>query len=297
MVTTTSPTPTLEDLDLRCPPLPNTLLEAVELTHAPGDPDLKRVLELVQHDPAVAARVLRVVNSAYYGQRGEITSMQRAVVALGPSTVVGLVLSMSMMDTKASLDAETTLPFLNLARHSVATAFLGQHLGYRIRDEHVDQQGGVFTTGLLHDFGKLVFLFNLPGPSVRLYGKPDGSDIETRRAAEQAAFGHDHAAVGAALAERLRFPESLRDAIAQHHDVLALEAPQPTALLTAAANVAANGLGYALDGETTWAAACEHPIWDRLVASNLLDLGDRDGILAHVDAARPRLAPYVDAIF
>lgn len=294
---TATTTPTLEELDLRCPPLPNTLLEAVELTHAPGDPDLKQVVELAQRDPAVAARVLRVVNSAAYGQRSEVTSVQRAVVALGPNTVVGLVLSMSMMDTKNALDAETTLPFLNLARHSVATAFLAQQLGNYAEARHAEQQGTAFTAGLLHDFGKLVFLFNLPGASVRLYGGSERRAVAERYEAERAAFGHNHAAVGAALAEKLRFPGALCRAIALHHDAVDNPDAPPAALIVATANVAANGLGYALDGETTWDEAAAHPIWDRLAGARILEVRDRDELLAIVDRSRERLAPYVDAIF
>lgn len=71
----------------------------------PQGPELRQVLGLVQHDPGVVARLLRVVNSACYGQRSSVTSVWRAVVVLGTVSVTGIVMGMAMQDVQANMAA------------------------------------------------------------------------------------------------------------------------------------------------------------------------------------------------
>lgn len=120
--------PTLTDLDLECPPLPQTLLEAIQLMERPEPPEPEEVEALLQHDPAAVARLLRVANSAYYGLRGRIGDVRHAIVVLGPPAVVGMVMSMGMLSMKSAFDARTAAPFLNLVRHCAATAYLARLL-------------------------------------------------------------------------------------------------------------------------------------------------------------------------
>ena len=115
------------DLAIQLPPLPKTLLEAVELMNQPQGPEFEQVIDLVEHDPAVVTRLLRMVNSVYYGQRRPITSLHRAVTIMGAVPVIGIVLGMSLQQAKVAQPARR--PWMHLIRHSVATAFLARHLG------------------------------------------------------------------------------------------------------------------------------------------------------------------------
>ncbi len=137
------------DLAIQLPPLPKTLLEAVELMNQPQGPEFEQVIDLVEHDPAVAARLLRMVNSAYYGQRRPITSPHRAVMIMGTVPVIGVVMGMSLQQAEVARPARG--PSVQLIRHSVATAFLARHLLARdpARAPVPEGQRTVFTAGCM----------------------------------------------------------------------------------------------------------------------------------------------------
>ena len=295
----------LYDLDLRCPPLPKTLLEAVELANEPDGPDFERVCTMVQNDPGVTARVLRIANSAYYGQRGRIESAHRAVLVLGPSSVVGVIMSMSLLELRATLDASTMPIFLNLVRHSVAVAYLAQRI---LKDDPVDdvvrhatsaQLGEAYTAGVLHDFGKLVLLYNYRDDAARFYEKAFATDRELIRA-ERDRFGHDHVETGMYFSQQLNLPESLTDAIAGHHTSEAFdEAPEPVRRIlysVAVANRAANGLGYAVSEQLSFDECRDHPVWQRFVEFGATHYNSPDQLQQAILDASDDLAAFVDSV-
>src|SRR5690554_2241992 len=110
--------------DYRVPPMPETLLRAIELMIGADVPEVEDVVAMLEHDPAVVARVLKIANSAYYAQRAEISSVRRAVVVLGPGAVVGLAMSMGMAEMKDAFDQGIMAPFMDIVRHSVATGYI-----------------------------------------------------------------------------------------------------------------------------------------------------------------------------
>lgn len=295
----------IHELDLSCPTLPRTLLEAMELAQQPDGPDLDKVTELVHHDPAVAARVLRVVNSAYYGRRGQIESARRAVVVLGPSSILGITMSMSMMEMRVSLDAQTARPFLDLVRHSIATSFLARHLiqsdagaseDYR---SSIELTSEVFTAAIMHDFGKVILLYNFPEEAVAFYGRPLSSD-QNILLAETERFGYNHVETGINLARRLNLPDALLDVIALHHDLNGLEkeekAVQKKVLSVVAGNLVANALGYTMNHILSWEQCCEHPLWDHITGTGLFGYAGPSEMQNVAYEAREELAAYVDAV-
>ncbi|WP_456425225.1 HDOD domain-containing protein [Rhodocaloribacter sp.] len=297
-------------LELQCPPMPQTLLEAMEMMHQPEGPQMKQVIQMVQNDPGVVARLLRVVNSAYYGQRGDIRSVRRAVVILGTVSVTGIVMSMGLHEVRDSLDANTALPFLNLVRHSVATAFLARHLiahegegeGARADAALQDRLGDAYTAALLHDFGKLILLYNHPDVAVNLYGsdrRGDGSDEEFLEL-ERTWFGYDHVETGVYLTRRLRFPEALTTVIALHHQDLHLGDVDATTkqliYVVKAANKAASGLGFASSRPISWKTCTQDPIWPQLIEERVIGYSDPDTLLQDLLELNPVLRDYVDLV-
>ncbi len=295
----------LGTLELECPPMPQTLLEAMDLMHQPDGPQIRQVIEMVENDPAVVARLLRVVNSAYYAQRGDITSVRRAVVILGSVSVTGIVMSMGLNEVRNALDAKTALPFMNLVRHSIATAFLARHLisngrTGRANPNLQDRLGDAYTAALLHDFGKLILLYNHPDTGAKLYGKTcDLSDDELLEQ-ERSWFGFDHVEAGVFLTRRLKFPEALTTAIALHHrDTRLGEADATTKQLVCivkAANKAASGLGFASNHESSWEACMEDPIWSRLIEEGIVGYADPETLLEDLLELKPTLCQYVDLV-
>jgi HD-like signal output (HDOD) protein len=269
----------LHSLELRLPPLPQTLPEILQLLHEPGLTDPDALAEIAQRDPAVVARLLQQINSAYYGLRRSVTSVDRAIRMLGPSTAAGAVISLSMLRMRKLMEGPAGTCFTRLVRHSVGTAFLSRYLLRELPGGPSPSSAGVggaasdgFTEGLLHDFGKLILIYNYPEEAVALY--EDKSMAEhlagaEEREMEQLIFGCDHTEAGAYAATELHFPSTLVEVIRHHHDPSA--APQHTASQTLRAVCGANRVIKALDQafvgvrpsetELDWEACVEHPIW------------------------------------
>jgi HD-like signal output (HDOD) protein len=268
---------TLSGLELRCPPLPQTLVEAMHLVDRPDQLEVEPVTEMVQRDPIVVARLLHIVNSAYYGLRHSINSAERAVVMLGPVAVTGIVVGMNMMRLNSALTAEATQCFARLIRHSIATAFLTRHLLDGPPRTHLYPQqlkassrlGVSFTAGLLHDFGKIILVYNYPNEAVEFYQKRSLelqiSDQDALQL-EQLLFGYDHTEAGEFVARKLGFPDLLTNVIRLHHSEgrEGHDEMHRVLLATCAANLASKALGFAFGSPLDWEDVSKDPVWDLL---------------------------------
>lgn len=295
---------TLSQLELRCPPLPQTLMDALELMHRPERLEVRPVTEMVERDPAVVARLLQTVNSAYYGLQRSISSTRRAVVMLGPVAVTGLVVGMNMLKLRSIMEGPAADCFLRLVRHNIAVAYMARHLHdelappqpHRRDDEFI---GDAFTSGLLHDFGKIILVYNCPEEAVALY---EERSIEKAvhepniRQMEQLLFGYDHTEAGEFAARKLNFPDVLIDVIARHHHEEALELEGRTGRLLRAvtgANLAAKAMGHAFCNPIEWDACLDHPVWDALLARDLPDVEHREHLRDALRIEQDSLDAYV----
>src|SRR5690625_1951017 len=146
--------------ELSIPPLPQTLLGALELMQAEDDVETADVEKLIGHDPAVVARLLRIANSAFYAQQREITVPRRAVVVLGPITVLGLIMSMGMSELKTWFDSKTMAPFLAILANSVATGYIALELNRMVPTTDTDYAATDIDSCLQHDVGTLCMYFH-----------------------------------------------------------------------------------------------------------------------------------------
>ena len=175
---------------------------------------------LISTDPALAAHLLRIVNSPYYGLSRRIGTVSDALVVLGLNlvrrTVTAAVLERPLF--AYFTDTEAARAFW---RHELLCAALARHLAIR------QGFGGEFAymAGLLHDVGRLVMIVRHPDASESLL-RQHGGDDETLRE-ERARFGFDHAELGAALLELWGLPGGMIQAAHQHVD--AVEPDDPTA--------------------------------------------------------------------
>jgi putative nucleotidyltransferase with HDIG domain len=190
------------------PSPPHVVTRLLALTDADDTRDL---LDTIDHDPALTARILRTANSPFFAQTRSVTSVGRAVLVLGMTMVRNLTLGLTVWDATASSVAPQHGH--TLWAHSVAVAHAAQHLALRTRS---CAGPDAFTAGLLHDVGKLVLAKQFPDAYrpilVRTAATPVPPDLE------RAAVGLDHAEVGALLFDRWRLPKVLVDAVVHHHD-------------------------------------------------------------------------------
>jgi putative nucleotidyltransferase with HDIG domain len=195
------------------PALPGVVARIVKETENP-EVSAQKIEELISSDQALASKVLRVVNSAYYGLSGKITSLSQAIMILGIPQVRNLVLSVSaisMMKPKTPRQSETLKLFWV---HAFGTAAATQLIAHRKRMRVKDSEA-LFMGGLLHDIGKLFLytMFTQTYDQVLKYAEDKQIPVTD---AEGRLLGITHSQIGAAMAATWKLPESLLDLIDKH---------------------------------------------------------------------------------
>jgi HD-like signal output (HDOD) protein len=295
---------TLQGLELRCPPLPQTLIEALDLIGKPEKMEVAPVTEMVQRDPVVVARLLHTVNSAYYGLRHTISSADRAVVMLGPVAVAGIVLGMHMLKLRSILESPASACFQRLIRHSIACAFLTRHLldgtpRETGRGKTASRMSVSFTSGLLHDFGKIILVYNFQQDALNLY---DGDGITSQvhtsdeLEIERLLFGCDHTEAGEFAARKLQFPEVLVRVIRHHHQpTISTGDSEADRLIrvTAGADIMAKAMGYGFTNVLDPGSVVENPVWSCLVTEDLPHFESPATLVEELLAQQDHLDRYV----
>jgi putative nucleotidyltransferase with HDIG domain len=199
----------LEDL----PAMPGIIIRVLEETDK-AEPSAAALEAIISSDQAIASKVLRVVNSAYYGVQGRVSSVGQAVVILGTKQVRNLVLSAAAMSAIPARSAGQVDALRSFWTHSYATAAAAQLIAKAKDLPSVDAET-VFIGGLLHDVGRLFMLSLFP----ELYddaidrAAAAGGGLE---AYEKTLFGASHSEVGAAVAEKWSLPEQLVSIVRDH---------------------------------------------------------------------------------
>ena len=227
------------------PALPDTVVRVIHLTDDPksGVGDIARVLV---SDQALAARLLKLANSAFYGSSRRIATVSEAVVILGMRTTRNLVMATGCQEMLEAEVAGYGLPRGALLRHSLACASAAQALAKRTKYRGTEE---AFVAGLLHDLGKVVMNLYLRDQFIQVLLQAASGEM-TYSEAEQAIFSFDHAEAGAYLLERWNLPASLVAAVRYHHTPLDApgDSPLPCLVHVADAICLTLGIGLGLDG-------------------------------------------------
>jgi len=173
------------------------------------DFNLDEVRKLIESDPALAARILRVANSAAYRGHGPCASVAQAIVRIGATNVSGLAMAMSAMTLFKDLGGVGQ----TIRDHSAGTAAVARELAFYF--DHAALSSKVFLAGLLHDLGKLLLIQTGDAAYATLVAQePSPSSLHLR---EQALWGFDHATLGAHVLASWNIPEPIPQLIACHH--------------------------------------------------------------------------------
>lgn len=194
----------------RMPAFPKSVQSILELTRK-IDVDAKAIVQVIEKDPVMTVKILRIINSAFYALPRQVASVNHAVVMLGINTVKNMALTLAaagMLPARnnAGFDAGQYL------LHSLAVAGTSRLLAQKFGDTDVNE---AYIAGLLHDFGKIVFAQYFPD-EFRCALEQASNGIPLHEA-EQAALGTDHTVTGSLLAEKWQFPPALVAAIKDHH--------------------------------------------------------------------------------
>lgn len=227
--------------------LPEVTTRIVEVVENPKS-TAQDMHDIVKNDPALAAKILKVVNSAFYGLPSQIATLDRAIVMLGLSAVKNIALAASLSRLFRPGVISERFAARDLWNHCISVGVCTR----LIAQASFGQVEEAFVAGLVHDMGLLVEYQVFPAKLKVTVERCDGH-AQDFCAVEREVIGADHQAFGAAMAAKWKFPPALRAAISHHHHAENLK-PEfkriVTAVQIADTVCCQNELGFYLTAQT-----------------------------------------------
>lgn len=221
--------------------LPEVMTRIMELAQDPKSSALDLAAAISQ-EPALSLKVLRTVNSAYYGLQRRIMTVPDAVVVLGFDEVERLALTITVIDT-VRLDENGFRALRALWRHSLACSIACTVCELRFVNK-LEGLRGVHVAGLLHDIGKVILGQHFPDLYCRIVHAVKDEGLDNLEAERAILGGVTHCDVGSWIAERWNLPEGLVASIRDHHSPAVEEQTNPLVHATHIADCVTNTLGY-----------------------------------------------------
>ena len=215
------------------------VLEKIKPLMDSSNTGVEDIANIISADQVLSAKILRVVNSVFYGFPGRISSLRHALIILGFDAVKGLILSTSVFD------AMLAGGFYGLWEHSMGCAVTAGVIARKIRDPNPEE---ISIAALLHDIGKVIIKTELPEESSHIDETVKEKQISTYDA-EREILGFDHTTVGKWLCQGWNLPDKLSDPITFHHEPnLSPSAKRQTAIAHVA-NVFVRAIGFGFGGD------------------------------------------------
>ncbi|ORU94066.1 MAG: metal-dependent phosphohydrolase [Cycloclasticus sp. symbiont of Bathymodiolus heckerae] len=187
----------------------------MRITQALDDPmkNAKDIASIIEQDPSLSIRMLKIVNSAFFGFPATVKTIDHAISILGNREIRMLVMTTSVVE-KFSNMPNSILDMREFWGHSLKTALYAKFLA----DNHPKkrQLSSAFISGLLHDIGRLIIYTKAPDLA-RAASLMVKADNISETDAETATLGFNHAEMGGALLSMWKIPESIQSAAAFHH--------------------------------------------------------------------------------
>ena len=190
------------------PQIPEVMRDLIQ-TFNEKDPDLLKVSKLINKDPVISAKLLRLANSAKFGSSRQVATVNEAAVRLGLAMVRNMVLACGLTESVKAV------PGINL-QHFWGCVFNVAELSRRLAVKKGMKGEEVFTCALLHDLGRLIMHVGLPENTVNHIH--DLEQHKGRAKAEELVIGFNYAQVGAAMARYWKFPDTISNAVEYHYN-------------------------------------------------------------------------------
>jgi len=267
-----------------CPRLPS--LRSIEtalreLLHA-DNRFTTQISEVIRRDPSLTARLLRLVNSVYYGLTTPVNSIEEAVFYLGVRQIRQLAVVTPVIEDFQKLAGSTAFQWREFWQHCIATAILTRELTssmMRLEDE------SDYVAGLVHDVGRIVMASAFPRHFNAIFQEEDGEEDEGILERERRILGVDHTELGAIYLSQHQLPGVLAEVARHHHNP---ERAEKSRELAAAVHIADLLARYARIGSSGNRARVEDESWLHTAAWRILhpDAARTDQLIAQANLKR-----------
>ena len=264
------------------PSLPTSVAKVLEVCNNPqtSPADLNHVISL---DPVLVGRVLKLINSAYYGLGQQVTSLVRAIIMLGINTVKNLALSSSVVGNLAKNKTAAGLNMEGFWRHSLCVGVASKAIAKK-RGVDIKQLEEYFAAGLLHDIGKIPLNAVLANDYMLTVSSSDRERISLVHA-EDRNLGINHCAAGALIVKAWKLEGSVGDAIIFHHNYPDYDGDHKELLYT---TILANRFAWESEIGFSGDRHCEKPgpsVWEALNINQDIFDEINNGVNAEIEKA------------
>ncbi|MGE4520248.1 MAG: HDOD domain-containing protein [Desulfobacteraceae bacterium] len=191
------------------PAFPYVIIEINRVIDLP-ETDYKTLSLIIEKDPAICARILKIVNSAFYGMPSKISNIPDAVSVLGFDIVHRIAITISVINTMS----EERFMDIELLRHLFFTASISRYISMKFKISRPDD---AYVAGLLHDIGKLIIHKINNNYFKKIQQTAVEKKIPFSKAEKLLNRFPGHSAIGAFAAKEWKFPVKLIDSIRYHH--------------------------------------------------------------------------------
>ncbi len=202
--------------NIRNLPTPPIVFEQIQKVLQDPDASVGHIANIISEDPAMSVKVLKLTNSAFYGLSREVESVKHAIMIIGLEAVKNLVLSASVLNMFKADDSNRDF-HEGFWRHSLAVAFASRLLATKFKKYGTFNPDAVFTSGLIHDIGKIVICCFMPKEHQQIMASLSSVDDLEVIKAEEDALGFNHAQLGRQLAKQWKLPDRMADTLGFHH--------------------------------------------------------------------------------
>lgn len=249
------------------PTLPTIIFELNKYLQDP-DTSIAKVSETIEKDQAMALKILKLVNSAFYGFHSRIGDIRNAVILLGYNSVRNAIVSLSVIKSFSTKLAPEGFNIRDFWKHSLAVAVTGKSLAQLSRLESADN---CFVGGLLHDVGKIILAQFFPDLFVKVW-LASQDEYPSFYEAEKNVIPIDHTKIGAHLATNWQLPPGLADTIRWHHMYTAENENADLILIIYLSNIIVNT--YNVDPELRIDVTAMHPEAVKFMMNLVEDVSD-----------------------
>jgi len=235
---------------------------------------------VINQDPSLAAKLLRMANSALYGLPRRIETISQAVVVLGTAQLCDLVLATAVIQAFNRIPPGLVDP-MSFWEHCVSCALVARGIAQQRREANVER---LFLGGLLHDLGRAILLLNEPDHTRQALCAAAEHAVPVYES-ERSVFGFDHAELGAALVEDWNLPEGHCEMIRFHHEPGRARRFLSETQTVYLADLTTNALRLGDSGEKR-APPLDPEVWEALQ----LDVSAMDRVLDQIEAQVADLA-------